>query len=69
MVILPFLSSERLPAPDDIEAFGRDGAMAFDGKLVYVGVTRARSELVLTYSGDVTGLLVDENGGIILETA
>lgn len=67
MVILPFLSSDRLPVQDDVAAFGRGGAMAYDGKLLYVGVTRARSELVLTYSGDVTELLVDDDGGIIVE--
>ena len=69
MVILPFLSRDRLPMADDVAAFGRGGAMAFDGKLLYVGVTRARSELVLTYSGDVTDLLVDGDGAIIVEKA
>lgn len=69
MVILPLLRHERLPVQDDIDAFGRDGAMALDGKLLYVGVTRAKSELVLTYSGDVTDLLVDDDGGLIVEAA
>jgi superfamily I DNA/RNA helicase len=31
--------------------------MAREGRLLYVGITRARAELLITYSGDITPLL------------
>ena len=56
-VFLPFLSNERWPHPEDVEHLGDQEAAARDSRLLYVGVTRARSTLVLTYSGQVTPLL------------
>jgi len=56
MVILPFCDQDHLPAPDAIESFGDDAATQ-DGKLLYVGVTRAKSRLVITHSGTLTNLL------------
>jgi superfamily I DNA/RNA helicase len=56
-VILPFLSNARFPNPMAIEADGLDEASAGDGRLLYVGVTRARSELILTHTGEPTSLL------------
>lgn len=56
-VILPFLSDERLPDPDYVAAFGSANAATHDGKLLYVGITRAKVGLILTYSGDLTPLL------------
>jgi superfamily I DNA/RNA helicase len=58
-VLLPFLSRERLPHPPDILAFGEEDAAARDARLLYVAVTRARSTLILTYSGKWTSLLPD----------
>lgn len=57
MIILPFCSTERLPDPDSIDAFGEEEAMMQEGRLLYVGVTRARTWLVITYSGELTKLL------------
>lgn len=57
LVILPFLSKLELPSEADIEEFGVDEASAQDGRLLYVGVTRAKAELILTYNGKVTDLL------------
>lgn len=56
-VFMPSLSDERWPHPPDVETLGRDEAAARDSRLLYVGITRARSDLVLTYAGRPTGLL------------
>jgi superfamily I DNA/RNA helicase len=61
-VFLPFLSASNIPDPEQINAFGRDEAQADDGKLIYVGVTRAKTRLVITYTGAVTELLPTEPG-------
>lgn len=57
MVILPFCTQQRLPDPKAVEAFGEVEAMAQDGRLLYVGVTRAKTRLIITYTGEVTRLL------------
>lgn len=56
-VFLPFLSSKRWPHPDDVSLLGRGEAAVRNARLLYVGITRARSTLVLTYSGEITPLL------------
>jgi superfamily I DNA/RNA helicase len=57
MVILPFCSKERLPDPEAVTIFGEEDAKAQDGRLLYVGVTRAKTRLIMTYTGEVTCLL------------
>lgn len=59
-VFLPFLSASNIPDPEEIKALGEDEAQANDGKLIYVGVTRAKTRLVITYTGTVTELLPTE---------
>ncbi len=59
-VIMPFCSTAHVPHRDVSAAFGPDGAAARETRLLYVGMTRARSELLLTYSGEITPLLPDE---------
>ena len=56
-VFMPFLSDEGWPHPPDVETLGRDEAAVRDSRLLYVGVTRARSTLVLTHTGQPTALL------------
>lgn len=56
-VLLPFLSDRRWPRQRDIDVVGRTEAEIRDSRLLYVGITRARTDLVLTYSGRPTGLL------------
>jgi len=58
-VLLPFLSDKRLPHPPDVHAFGENEAAARDARPLYVAITRARSTLILTYSGKQTPLLPD----------
>lgn len=56
-VILVGMSDEWWPDPAAIEAEGPTEAEASDGRLLYVGVTRARSALILTHSGQSSRLL------------
>ena len=56
-VFMPFLSAERWPHPPDVEILGREEAAVRDSRLLYVGITRARSTLVLTHTGQPTVLL------------
>ena len=60
-VILPFCGDEHMPAAEKIEAFGRAGAMSREGKLLYVAITRARTDLLITYSGEITPLLPEDD--------
>ncbi|MGN6108792.1 MAG: 3'-5' exonuclease [Kofleriaceae bacterium] len=56
-VIVPFVSAVRLPYRPDVEAFGADDAAASNAKLLYVAVTRAKSDLVLTHTGAPSALV------------
>lgn len=56
-VILPHLSDAFLPSPADVKALGKKRADAQATNLLYVGVTRAKSSLILTCSGKFTKLL------------
>jgi superfamily I DNA/RNA helicase len=57
VVILPLFGQEHLPSSEEIDTFGEEEASVRDGRLVYVGVTRARTRLIMTYTGQVTPLL------------
>lgn len=57
VVLLPCLSNGELPSHEDIATDGLEEALAQDGRLFYVGVTRAKSELVITYTGTQSLLL------------
>lgn len=61
-VFVPFASKAHLPHPPHVVAFGPDEAAAWDVKLLYVAVTRAKSNLVLTHTGDSTPLLPPGTG-------
>ena len=56
-VILPHLSEAEFPHPLAVEKIGLEESTAIDGRILYVGVTRARTALLLTYTGDRTALL------------
>ena len=60
MVILPFLDSENLPDEDHIASHGEEEALTHDGRLLYVAVTRAKTNLILLYSDELTLLLPDD---------
>ena len=59
-VILVGLNVERWPDPGAIEGEGEADAEASDGRLLYVGVTRARSALIITHTGDRSALLPND---------
>jgi superfamily I DNA/RNA helicase len=56
-VILPFMSQSHFPDPSTIDDFGLDEAAAIDGRLLYVGVTRARRALIISHTGNPSNLL------------
>ena len=62
VVILPFLDSDNLPDPGYIDSHGEEDGLTHDGRLLYVAVTRAKTSLILLYTGKLTSLLpVDES--------
>ena len=61
-VFLPFLSEANWPYPPDAQNLGVEEAASRDSRLLYVGITRARATLVMTYSGRVTSLLPRTDG-------
>lgn len=61
-VILPGLTDESWPEPEAVNAEGEEAAIASDGRLLYVAVTRARQNLLMTTSGPLTDLLPREDG-------
>ncbi|WP_455903722.1 3'-5' exonuclease [Microbacterium sp.] len=63
-VILPFMGSDLAPEPGHVASFGLDEAMERDSRLVYVGITRARSELLVTYQGQLSPLLPPPASGL-----
>ena len=61
-VIMPFCGANRLPDPDTVAAFGLDEALSRESRLVYVGVTRARSGLIVTSTGTVSSIFPADPG-------
>jgi superfamily I DNA/RNA helicase len=57
MVILPFLDADNLPDSEHIAAYGEEDALTHDGRLMYVALTRAKTNLVLLYTDKKTPLL------------
>ena len=60
-VLLPRMSAEYLPHPPDVGAFGLEDAMTRDQHLIYVAITRARSDLILTLVGELTSVLPQDS--------
>jgi superfamily I DNA/RNA helicase len=57
MVIMPFCDSQFWPDAERIREKGIDEAQAEEMRLLYVGVTRAKTRLLITCSGELTNLL------------
>lgn len=65
LVLMPYCAKETFGVAEDVEAMGNlEDALAQDIKLLYVAVTRAKRELIITYSGELTDLLPDKNKGV-----
>lgn len=61
-VILVGLTADAWPDPQAIATDGHEEAEALDGRALYVGVTRARQNLIMTATGDLTPLLPGREG-------
>lgn len=61
-VIVSSVSAERWPEPQAVLHYGQDEARAIDGRLLYVAVTRARQNLLMTTCGNPTELLPSADG-------
>jgi superfamily I DNA/RNA helicase len=64
VVFLPFCGADGCPASDTVAAFGQEEAASRESRLLYVGVTRARDELVITHTGTLTPLLPAPDSGL-----
>ena len=61
-VLMPGMTAERWPEPHLVAASSEEEARASDGRLLYVGVTRARQGLILTHPGQLTDLMPANEG-------
>lgn len=61
-VLMPFLDDTVMPWRDTVAAYDPQEAHAREARLLYVAITRARSDLVMTYSGTLTPLLPTQTG-------
>jgi superfamily I DNA/RNA helicase len=61
-VILVGVTDDRWPEPMAIDGDGLEEATAVGGRLLYVAVTRARQNLIMTATGDLTELLPTQEG-------
>ncbi len=68
-VIIPYFTAARFPDPLEIAIHGEEEASVREGRLLYVGVTRARSNLIITYTGIVSPLLPDSAALFQIENA
>lgn len=58
VVLMPLCNKDKIPAEDRIIALeGEDEAMAEEARLIYVGVTRAKQQLLISYTGEITPIL------------
>lgn len=67
-VILPEVEADLVPSAAQIAAFGQAEALERDARLLYVGITRARSELLASCVGEVTEVLPAPDSGYWLVT-
>lgn len=56
-VFLPGCTHKNFPDSNSIDALGEPEAMSRSARLIYVGVTRARRKLFVSFSGELTTLL------------
>jgi superfamily I DNA/RNA helicase len=61
VVIVPFLDANNLPDRTYVDSHGEDEALTHDARLLYVAMTRARTNLILLYSGELTSLLPEDD--------
>ncbi|MFD9461690.1 3'-5' exonuclease [Streptomyces sp. NPDC060027] len=59
-VLMPFCGGDTVPHSEVVDSLGKDDAAEREAKLLYVAITRAKSELLITHSGGLTPLLPTE---------
>ncbi|TCI49567.1 ATP-dependent helicase [Exiguobacterium sp. SH5S13] len=61
-VIIPHCSTDRLPNIEKVDSLGdRDEALGEEAKLIYVAVTRAKRILVISYTGELTEIIPNDD--------
>jgi superfamily I DNA/RNA helicase len=61
-VIMPFCSDDVIPSPERFVELGNaEDTLAEEGRLLYVAVTRAKKTVIITYSGQKTRLLPEND--------
>ncbi|WP_396230137.1 3'-5' exonuclease, partial [Frankia sp. CpI1-P] len=68
-VIMPLLDENLVPNQREIEVLGREEAAARESNLLYVGITRAKANLVLMHSSSLTSLLPSPSSGLFTEVS
>lgn len=69
-VIMPGVTSDEFPDPDSVDVFGEQEARSRAARLLYVGITRAKSNLLLTHDGELTSLLPPDTPDLVrMQTA
>ncbi|MEW2353000.1 3'-5' exonuclease [Spirillospora sp. NPDC029432] len=63
-VLLPWCDADQLPHPTEVEGHGQQEASAREARLLYVAVTRARTNLILLHSSKLTTLLPQETSDL-----
>ncbi|MFD3837017.1 3'-5' exonuclease [Streptomyces sp. NPDC058642] len=61
-VLMPLCGADKVPLAEVVESLGQDDAAEREAKLLYVAITRAKSELLITHSGGLTPLLPTDDG-------
>lgn len=61
-VLLPFCQKGVFPNDEEIEIYGHEEALRRDGRLFYVGVTRAKTRLIITYCGELAEIVPEKDG-------
>lgn len=61
-VFMPRMTDDRMPFPEVLAAFTEDEACSREARLLYVSITRARSSLIITYTGRLSRLLPTNEG-------
>jgi len=61
-VLLPGLDDAEFPDAEAVRTNGQEYAEQTAGRLLYVGVTRARATLIMSHTGTVTSLLPTSGG-------
>lgn len=59
-VLMPYCSTTEWPDPEKVADVGEDEACAENARMLYVGITRARTRLVISFCDEVTKLLPND---------